>query len=129
MLDSNTQIVNFLPPVRCRSRDHKSHRRTRGVRKRMSGIFDNGERRIVRTVDEPGRFGFAYSTLPGHPEEGEEAFLIETDDTGTVAFNVEAISRPAALVAKLGAPVSRMVQRRTATRYLEGLAHYVNAHS
>jgi len=85
--------------------------------------------RIVRTVDEPGRFGFAYSTLPGHPEEGEEAFLIETDDTGTVAFNVEAISRPAALVAKLGAPVSRMVQRRTATRYLEGLAHYVNAHS
>jgi uncharacterized protein (UPF0548 family) len=28
-------------------------------------------------VDEPGRRGFAYGTLPGRPETGEEAFVVE----------------------------------------------------
>jgi len=32
--------------------------------------------RVVSLTDEPGRRGFAYGTLPGHPERGEEAFLI-----------------------------------------------------
>jgi len=29
--------------------------------------------RIIAVVDEPARFGFAYGTLPGHPEQGEES--------------------------------------------------------
>ena len=36
--------------------------------------------RIVYVVDESGpirKFGFAYGTLPGHVESGEERFLIE----------------------------------------------------
>jgi uncharacterized protein (UPF0548 family) len=33
--------------------------------------------RVVYAVAEPGRRGFAYGTLPGHPECGEEAFMIE----------------------------------------------------
>jgi uncharacterized protein (UPF0548 family) len=32
--------------------------------------------RIVYVIDEPDRRGFAYGTLPGHPERGEEAFII-----------------------------------------------------
>ena len=31
--------------------------------------------RVVAIVDEPKRFGFAYGTLVGHVEAGEEAFL------------------------------------------------------
>ena len=31
---------------------------------------------VVYVIDEPDRHGFAYGTLPGHPERGEEAFLI-----------------------------------------------------
>ena len=32
--------------------------------------------RVVAIVDEPDRFGFAYGTLPVHPEQGEESFLV-----------------------------------------------------
>ena len=28
--------------------------------------------RVVAVIDEPDRCGFAYGTLPGHPEQGEE---------------------------------------------------------
>lgn len=32
--------------------------------------------RVVYETEEPTRFGFAYGTLPGHPEKGEEAFHV-----------------------------------------------------
>ncbi|MGH3331375.1 MAG: DUF1990 family protein, partial [Nocardioidaceae bacterium] len=32
--------------------------------------------RVVYVVDETHRKGFAYGTLPGHPESGEEAFVV-----------------------------------------------------
>src|SRR5205823_2699185 len=32
--------------------------------------------RVVYVVDEPRRRGFAYGTLPGHPESGEAAHLV-----------------------------------------------------
>jgi uncharacterized protein (UPF0548 family) len=32
--------------------------------------------RVTDVVDEPGRAGFTYATLPGHPEEGVETFLV-----------------------------------------------------
>src|SRR5688572_31519562 len=35
--------------------------------------------RIVYVIDEPHAFGFAYGTLPAHPEEGEEAFIVKQD--------------------------------------------------
>lgn len=38
--------------------------------------------RIIYVTDEPSRFGFAYGTLPGHPEKGEEAFHVFLNDQG-----------------------------------------------
>ena len=35
--------------------------------------------RVVYVVDEPDRRGFAYGTLPGHPETGEELFAVRYD--------------------------------------------------
>ncbi|HEV8560641.1 MAG TPA: DUF1990 family protein [Actinophytocola sp.] len=40
--------------------------------------------RVVHVVEEEHRRGFAYGTLPGHPECGEEAFLLERHADGTV---------------------------------------------
>ncbi len=40
--------------------------------------------RVVYVTDELARRGFAYGTLPGHPETGEEAFLVSRPDDGTV---------------------------------------------
>ncbi|MFK8905967.1 DUF1990 family protein [Streptomyces sp. YS-3] len=50
---------------------------------------------VVWATEEPSLVGFAYGTLPGHPECGEEAFLVELDQNGQVWFTVTAFSRPA----------------------------------
>ena len=81
--------------------------------------------RIVYTTDDPTRFGFAYGTLPGHPEQGEEAFHIERDREGSVRFLVTAFSRPRHLLARIGAPVARQIQLSVTRRYLTGLAEFV----
>ena len=77
--------------------------------------------RVVYVVDEIHRQGFAYGTLPGHPESGEEAFVVELHENGTVTFNITAFSRPATLLARLGGPVSRAVQSRVTNRYLRAV--------
>ena len=76
--------------------------------------------RVVYVVDEPNRAGFAYGTLPGHPESGEEAFLLERDGD-TVTFKIIAFSRPASVLAKLGGPITRRVQDFVTGRYLKAL--------
>jgi uncharacterized protein (UPF0548 family) len=82
--------------------------------------------RVVAVVDEPRRFGFAYGTLPLHPESGEEAFLVERTADDVVRFRVVAVSRPAHPLARLGAPVARLVQRRVTKGYLEALRRSVD---
>lgn len=74
--------------------------------------------RVVRVVDEPRRRGFAYGTLPGHPECGEESFVVELLDNDDVAMTIRAFSRAATLLARAGGPVNRAVQTRITTRYL-----------
>lgn len=78
--------------------------------------------RIVYVLEEPYRRGFAYGTLPGHPERGEESFVVTRSPDGEVRFTVTAFSRPADLLARLGAPVAGRIQRRVTRRYVEGLA-------
>lgn len=66
----------------------------------------------------PARQGFAYGTLPGHPESGEEAFILDRHDDETTTFTVVAFSRPASVLAKLAGPVGSLVQDVMTTRYL-----------
>jgi uncharacterized protein (UPF0548 family) len=40
--------------------------------------------RIVRVVDTDDEFGFAYGSLPHHPEVGEESFVARRQPDGTV---------------------------------------------
>ncbi|RBY79540.1 DUF1990 domain-containing protein [Geodermatophilus sp. TF02-6] len=65
--------------------------------------------------------GFAYGTLPGHPERGEEAFLVRIGPSGDVAFTLRVFSRLASPAARLGGPVSRLVQRLATQRYLSAI--------
>lgn len=74
--------------------------------------------RVLAVVDEPDRRGFSYGTLPGHPECGEEEFLLERSDEGGLRFTVSAFSRPATRLARLGGPVTGAVQRAMTGRYL-----------
>jgi len=77
--------------------------------------------RIVYVVDEPALAGFAYGTLPGHPESGEEAFLVELAADGVVSIVIRAFSRPANCFWWLGAPVLRVAQELYTRRYLKAL--------
>lgn len=77
--------------------------------------------RVVRVVDEVDTRGFAYGTLPGHPERGEESFMVHLDHAGAVTLEILAFSRPGRWWSRLGAPVARVVQQRVTDRYLDAL--------
>ena len=71
---------------------------------------------VIWTVHDKDRAGFAYGTLTGHPELGEESFVVDLDDDGSVWFTVTAFSRPAAWYTRLGGPLVPVAQRWYARR-------------
>jgi uncharacterized protein (UPF0548 family) len=78
--------------------------------------------RVVYVVDEPDRRGFAYGTLPGHAESGEELFVVRYDPaTDEVHADVTAFSRHATWWSRLGSPVTSVAQRMISERYLRAL--------
>ena len=77
--------------------------------------------RITEVIDEPNRFGFVYATLSHHPEEGVESFIVTRAENGTVHLDITAVWRAATIASRLCPPVTRFVQKRTTTRYLDGL--------
>ena len=81
--------------------------------------------RIVAIVHETDRRGFAYGTLPVHPESGEEAFLVVRDGSG-VRFEVDAISRPSHPVARLIPLVVDRLQDQAVQRYLSAMTRLVD---
>jgi uncharacterized protein (UPF0548 family) len=78
--------------------------------------------RVVYVLREDNRRGFAYGTLPGHPERGEELFSVRYDPAdGTVYAQVRAFSRPVKWWIRAGAPVAALAQRVIARRYLRAV--------
>ncbi|MFL6062517.1 MAG: DUF1990 family protein [Marmoricola sp.] len=73
--------------------------------------------RVLRVIDQPGRRGFVYGTLPGHPESGEEAFVVELADDDAVVLHIVAFARAATTLSRLGGPVTWFIQRRVTRRY------------
>jgi uncharacterized protein (UPF0548 family) len=83
--------------------------------------------RVVRTVDQPDRMGFAYATLPGHPEDGEESFVVERTADGAWRFRVTALSRPASLLVRLSGPLGALAQHLAVRRYLRAARRIAQA--
>ncbi|MBA4104360.1 MAG: DUF1990 domain-containing protein [Pirellula sp.] len=72
------------------------------------------------------RFGFAYGTLPGHVEMGEELFLVEWDRvTDAVNYSILAFSRPRHPLARIGRPLVRRLQRRFREDSAAAMLRYV----
>jgi uncharacterized protein (UPF0548 family) len=82
------------------------------------GFFSLNACRIVYVVDEEvpvKRFGFAYGTLAEHAESGEERFTVEWNrEDDSVWYDILAFSRPRQMLARLGYPLSRLLQKRFA---------------
>ncbi|MGD2114462.1 MAG: DUF1990 domain-containing protein [Acidobacteriota bacterium] len=86
---------------------------------RAFGVWWVNACRIVYVIDErrageglTKRFGFAYGTLPGHVERGEECFLVEWCQDDSVRYDLLAFSRPRARIVRLGYPFARALQAR-----------------
>lgn len=78
--------------------------------------------RVVYVVAEPNRRGFAYGTLPGHAETGEELFAVRFDPaTERVHAEVAAFSRHGTWWSRLAGPVTSLLQRVVTARYLRAL--------
>lgn len=81
--------------------------------------------RVIYIVTETRRQGFAYGTLAGHPESGEESFIVEHRNDDSVAFTITAFSRPATAAARAAGPGGRLMQRHVTRRYLRALSTIV----
>jgi len=81
--------------------------------------------RIVGVLDEQAQWGFAYGTLPGHPEKGEEAFVVSISPDETVHFEIVAFSRPADPLVRLSGPLGRGIQKGGTNGYLWALRRFV----
>lgn len=74
--------------------------------------------RIIYILEETGeseRYGFAFGTLPGHSEEGEERFTVEwrrADDS--VWYELVSFARPHHILAKIGFPFVNFFQHKFA---------------
>jgi uncharacterized protein (UPF0548 family) len=78
--------------------------------------------RVVYVIDETDRRGYAYGTLPGHAESGEELFSVRFDPaTDQVYAEVRAFSRHGTWWSRLAAPVTSLMQRIITRRYLTAL--------
>jgi uncharacterized protein (UPF0548 family) len=59
------------------------------------------------------QFGFAYGTLVNHAEKGEEIFEVTiSPDTDDVFYRIRAVSKPRAVLARVGYPITRELQLR-----------------
>jgi uncharacterized protein (UPF0548 family) len=96
------------------------------------GLWSLNACRIVYVIEEEvsllRRYGFAFGTLPGHVEWGEERFTVEWDRADeSVSYEVFAFARPAHPLARTGPPFVRLVQRKFAAASLRAMAAAVNA--
>jgi len=87
---------------------------TVAVKARAFGSWSLNACRVVYTIDEATRFGFAYGTLPDHVERGEERFLIEWLPDDSAWYDILAFSRPKHPLVRLSSPLARMLQKQFA---------------
>ncbi|WP_119675019.1 DUF1990 domain-containing protein [Deinococcus sp. RM] len=78
--------------------------------------------RVTDVIDEPRRQGFTYATLPGHPEQGAETFLVEWHADDRVTFTVRAVSQPGWPLLRLVRPALAWLQGRATRQYLRAIA-------
>jgi uncharacterized protein (UPF0548 family) len=92
---------------------------------RATGLWVLSPCRVVYVLDardSPRCAAFAYGTLPGHPEIGEERFLIAHErETDVVRYEILAFSRAGHLFSRLGRPYVRPLQARFARSSLSAL--------
>jgi uncharacterized protein (UPF0548 family) len=83
--------------------------------------------RVVWSLDTAERSGFGYATLPGHPETGEEAFVVSRDSADRVWVEIVAFSNPGRWYSRLGGPLVPVLQRVAVAAYARAVERAVPA--
>jgi uncharacterized protein (UPF0548 family) len=89
---------------------------------RVAGCFVTAPVRVIGVTRSDDRFAYAYGTLPGHPERGEEVFTVERGTDGEVRVTVAVRAESGTLLTRCGAPVARRLQRRALGIYVDAIA-------
>jgi uncharacterized protein (UPF0548 family) len=94
---------------------------------RHLGFWSLNGARVVYTLENSAtEFGFAYGTLASHAECGEEIFSVAYQPrTRDVVYRVRAASRPNAILARAGYPITRRLQARFRNDSTAAVARWV----
>lgn len=77
---------------------------------------------VVEVIESPDRVGFSYRALPGHPVNGEEAFIV-TRVGEDVFLSLRSVTSPSdRLLWRVTFPALRVIQRVVRWRYLRSLS-------
>lgn len=95
------------------------------VSARVAVLYVLAACRVVDVVEDTSRFGFAYGTLPAHPEQGEEAFVLERGPDDVVRFTVTAFFRARHVLVRAAGPAAPVLQRRATLAYLRAMREAV----
>lgn len=85
------------------------------------GIRRQAPVRVVYFIDEPRHRGLAYGTREGHPLTGEESFVIDQTDDGSVWLDIRLFWRPSTWYWRAAYPALVLLQRMYVKRYLKAL--------
>lgn len=85
--------------------------------------------RVVEVIDEPRRYAFAYGTVTGHPERGEESFSVDHHDDDRVTFTIRVEAGPGNLASKAMAPLVRRLQGAALRGYQRAMRNHVATNS
>lgn len=77
--------------------------------------------RVTDVIDTDDACGFTYVTLPGHPELGEETFMVTALADHRLELRITATSRPGRVLTRLAGPIGSVLQRRATDRYAASL--------
>ncbi len=94
------------------------------------GFWSLNAAQIAYVLDENNaaveKFGFAYGTLAGHSERGEVRFSVEYQERDeSVRYDLFSFSQPSDILARLGYPVGRYLQRRFVTESKQAMMQAV----
>ncbi|MEJ1155575.1 MULTISPECIES: DUF1990 family protein [Microbacterium] len=96
------------------------------VHGRVSGMRADAELRVIFTIDEPRRVGFALGTVGESVVSGEESFMIEWYENDQVWFTVRAFDAPTSLLYRMVPALTRRRRRELFTRYLRAISPLYN---
>lgn len=92
------------------------------VHGRVKGLKADGELRVIYSIEEPRRVGFALGTVSGSVVSVEESFVVDWRDNDEVWFTVRAFDRATGIVYRLLPGLVKRRRRELFQGYLRAIS-------